>query len=276
MTDVVDWDEDDDDEEHVVLTIEDLDYYQLLEISRDSTTRQIKLAYRKKAAQYHPDRVAEKDDFSQEYALKMMKKLNLAKDVLMDAERRAEYDRWLESNDLDALSANEDYVICMQLIKMINLEMNTAQANGFHVDEAKRMLVRGVNLVDKKEFSTALDTLNAALDLLKDLNLKSGVDQFREHYDSLHPEQKQMYDQFYYEQMVMEAAGDLQHDQKDVWTDAYQDVQGPNGQFQVVSDKAPAAPTSGRKRTKVQDCPECGNGVYPEQMYCYYCGHKMS
>jgi molecular chaperone DnaJ len=65
------------------------DYYQLLGVSRDATSEEIKKAYRKLALQYHPDR----NQGSKE-AEGRFKEVTEAYEVLRDSEKRAMYDRY--------------------------------------------------------------------------------------------------------------------------------------------------------------------------------------
>lgn len=65
------------------------DYYDILEVSRDSDTDTIKKAYRKLAMKYHPDR--NPDDPSAEQKFKEAAE---AFDVLKDENKRARYDRY--------------------------------------------------------------------------------------------------------------------------------------------------------------------------------------
>lgn len=65
------------------------DYYEILEISRTSSSEEIKKAYRKKAMQYHPDR----NPGDQEAETKF-KEINEAYDVLKDEQKKAAYDRF--------------------------------------------------------------------------------------------------------------------------------------------------------------------------------------
>jgi molecular chaperone DnaJ len=65
------------------------DYYDILGVSRDADSEQIKKAYRKLAMEYHPDRnsgVPEAED--------RFKELSEAYEVLKDPQRRAAYDRF--------------------------------------------------------------------------------------------------------------------------------------------------------------------------------------
>ncbi len=68
------------------------DYYEILGVSRSATADELKRAYRKLAKKYHPDR--NPDDAGAE---KKFKEVQTAYDVLRDAEKRREYDRFGEA-----------------------------------------------------------------------------------------------------------------------------------------------------------------------------------
>jgi molecular chaperone DnaJ len=63
------------------------DFYEVLGVSRDADEDEIKRAYRKKAAEYHPD-VSDDPDAEEKF-----KKVKKAKEVLSDEEKRQAYDR---------------------------------------------------------------------------------------------------------------------------------------------------------------------------------------
>ena len=63
------------------------DLYEILWVNKNSTTEEIKKAYRKKAMQYHPDRNPW-DKSSEE----MFKKVNTAYDTLSDESKKKQYD----------------------------------------------------------------------------------------------------------------------------------------------------------------------------------------
>ena len=64
------------------------DYYDVLGVSRDASSEEIKKAFRKLAFQYHPDR--NRDDGAEA----KFKEVNEAYEVLSDADKRAAYDRF--------------------------------------------------------------------------------------------------------------------------------------------------------------------------------------
>eukprot|EP00485_Elphidium_margaritaceum_P001346 CAMPEP_0202701164 /NCGR_PEP_ID=MMETSP1385-20130828/14273_1 /ASSEMBLY_ACC=CAM_ASM_000861 /TAXON_ID=933848 /ORGANISM="Elphidium margaritaceum" /LENGTH=238 /DNA_ID=CAMNT_0049358519 /DNA_START=17 /DNA_END=730 /DNA_ORIENTATION=- len=65
------------------------DYYDILSISKDASSEQIKKAYRKKAMQWHPD----KNPQNAEEATSKFKEIGEAYEVLSDPRRRRRYDQ---------------------------------------------------------------------------------------------------------------------------------------------------------------------------------------
>jgi len=65
------------------------DYYEVLEIARESSTEEIKKAYRKQAMKFHPDR-----NPGNEEAAERFKECAEAYEVLADNEKKARYDRY--------------------------------------------------------------------------------------------------------------------------------------------------------------------------------------
>ena len=64
------------------------DYYDILGVSKRATDEQLKIAFRKKAFEYHPDRNKSKD------AEEKFKEINEAYQILSDSEKRAKYDQF--------------------------------------------------------------------------------------------------------------------------------------------------------------------------------------
>lgn len=65
------------------------DYYEILGLSKDASSDEIKKAYRKLARQHHPDVNQSEDDAGDKF-----KEVKEAFDVLSDSNRRAQYDRF--------------------------------------------------------------------------------------------------------------------------------------------------------------------------------------
>lgn len=72
--------------------MEELDYYEILEITKTSDKETIKKAYRKLALKYHPDRNADNKDAEERF-----KQINEAYQVLSDDNRREIYDKYGKS-----------------------------------------------------------------------------------------------------------------------------------------------------------------------------------
>jgi len=63
------------------------DYYKVLGVSKEATAKEIKKAYRKLAAKYHPDKNPDNKDAEEKF-----KEINEANEVLSDLEKREKYD----------------------------------------------------------------------------------------------------------------------------------------------------------------------------------------
>lgn len=79
----------------------DFDYnlYEVLGIESTSPAQDIKKAYRKLAAYYHPDRVAHHKEVTDEDAREEMVKINKAKEILLNPEQKELYDSYVSDMD---------------------------------------------------------------------------------------------------------------------------------------------------------------------------------
>lgn len=69
--------------------MEEISYYEILEVSKDCSGAELKKSYRKLALQYHPDRNPENKEAEEKFKL-----VNEAYQVLSDDEKRSIYDRY--------------------------------------------------------------------------------------------------------------------------------------------------------------------------------------
>jgi len=75
-------------------------YYDVLRVERDASPQRVRAAYRRLAQQYHPDKMPGNAN-----ACRAMAAINAAYEVLSDAQRRAEHDRWIRRAETPAPSA---------------------------------------------------------------------------------------------------------------------------------------------------------------------------
>lgn len=81
------------------------DHYKTLNIQRNASIKEIKIAYRRLARKYHPDRNSNVSD-------DIMKNINIAFEILSDPEKRKQHDKILFDNfakDYDAANKNFKY-----------------------------------------------------------------------------------------------------------------------------------------------------------------------
>ncbi|WP_067587955.1 J domain-containing protein [Endozoicomonas ascidiicola] len=81
------------------------DHYKILGLTPDVEKDVIKAAYRALCKKYHPDKYTGDVD----YATEMMKKINIAYEVLSDTEKRKEFDKdWGHSDEFQEKSETDD------------------------------------------------------------------------------------------------------------------------------------------------------------------------
>ena len=84
-----------------------VDYYKILGCSRTASQQEIKVAFRKATIQWHPDR--HKDPEAKKNAEAMMKKINVAYEVLSDPQKRNMYDQGVDPEHPDMGQGNFNF-----------------------------------------------------------------------------------------------------------------------------------------------------------------------
>jgi len=103
------------------------DHYQLLGISREADPLEIKKAYKRLATQYHPDKVECLGPKLRDLAVDEMRRLNEARDILLDPKRRADYDMsLLNPNKVQTMAHHTRYNYkcphCMNLVAAVPMD----------------------------------------------------------------------------------------------------------------------------------------------------------
>ena len=75
--------------------LEDLNFYELLELAFDASPFEVHQAYKEMTQLYHDDSLASYSFFSREEREKILAKLDEAYSTLMDETRRSRYDQLL-------------------------------------------------------------------------------------------------------------------------------------------------------------------------------------
>ena len=85
--------------------------YQILEVNRNASCREIKKSYYKLAKKFHPDKNGNEIKF---------KEINNAYVILIDEEKRKMYDKYISSNNKDVLNENP-YDVINEILNKYNL-----------------------------------------------------------------------------------------------------------------------------------------------------------
>ena len=117
------------------------DYYKILGVDKQSSASEIEKVFRKLSVKWHPDKVKVKDETLRESALSVYKKINEAKEVLTDANKREVYDKYGK----EALKGSGPDMHPEQHADMMNEFMKQM----FGQQQRSRSKVPNINLVEE-------------------------------------------------------------------------------------------------------------------------------
>ncbi|MGA1820458.1 MAG: J domain-containing protein [Thermoplasmatota archaeon] len=114
------------------------DYYRLLGVAPNATGKEIKLAYRRMAEVYHPDKLRHLPPSVRKEGEDIMRLLNEAKSVLLDPDKRFVYDRRMGN-----MGSREDAIIVQEFDQAVSYEPESYIA--LESEEVASMMSRVLN-----------------------------------------------------------------------------------------------------------------------------------
>lgn len=159
----------------VPFDVEDLDLYDLLSVTKESTGAQVKKAYRLAALKYHPDKA--KNDKEKEEFHDKFQKVVFAYGVLSDEKRRSRYDKTgsLEDYDDDDASLADMFNDLYQSNiskEMVEEDKRNYQGSQEEVDDILEALEEGDGSLDyvfeSVPHSSVLDDEERFVQIIKD------------------------------------------------------------------------------------------------------------
>jgi len=218
-------------------------YYQLLEIDPNASASEIKKAYRRKAEKYHPDKIKTREKAKVDQALKRMKELNQAKDILLNPEQRVLYDSILEQQIADYSSFSYlNFTTITKLYRLTRL-CKELDKQGFPAKKPKLFLRHAKNAVKEEDFQFALEVINDGIEWI----------------ESNYPE-------VIYIQRRTEAKAQKEIDKDLPSFDFFRKKARATTDEQVEQLSYKERPS---------ECPKCYNPIQEDQDYCYYCGFSF-
>lgn len=218
-------------------------YYELLDISTNASASEIKKAYRRKAEKYHPDKIKTKDKAKVNSALKKMKELNQAKDILLNPEKRILYDSILEQQIADYSSFSYlNFTTITKLYRLTRL-CKELDKQGFDAKKPKLFLKHAKMAVKEEDFQFALEVINDGIEWIEG-----------------------NYPEVIYIQRKTEERAQKEIDKDLPSFDFFRRKAGP---------VSPGQPDTQSNKERPSECPKCFNPIQEDQDYCYYCGFSF-
>ena len=156
-----------------------IDYYELLGISQDALPDEIKRSYKTMVMMYHPDKVSNLGYKLRNLALEEMKKLNTAKDLLLDDTKRRKYDITLRGIQREAKKNVKDdgclnkYNETLQRARKYIDDLRNMKAD---VREAENFFIQAKYAFKKNDVPRAAELADHSKKVAKSILYKYAVD----------------------------------------------------------------------------------------------------
>lgn len=125
----------------------EMDYYHLLGVATNSTSKEIRLAYRRMAEVYHPDKLRHLPPSVRKEGEEIMRLLNEAKSVLLDPENRRLYDLRMGTT-----RSREDAIIVQEYEHAVSIEPESYIAlENQEVASMMRRVLKGLKVVFSRD-----------------------------------------------------------------------------------------------------------------------------
>ena len=146
--------------------------YKTLHIEPDATDKDIKRAYRKISKDCHPD-------IHGEEARPLFENLKLARDILLDPDRRAEFDEFgtTSESEIEKEKKDKDKAIG-QIIGLVNAFANHIIENGFNGEDLKLSVIESLiknSHEGKNHIAQQTIQINRLSDFITRMKSKDGV-----------------------------------------------------------------------------------------------------
>lgn len=237
--------------------------YELLGVDPESDSKEIKRAYRKKAEKYHPDKYIDAEPARCEYALRRMKALNEAKDILLDSEKRQLYDSLLHEQSFEYSQDSWLQFNAVSEVCRLSRLCEEMDRKGYDAKLPKRLLKQAKMAMKDEDLQYAHE------------KVEEGIEYIEENYPALIRHQRRLEDEAqkeidrdlpsfdYFRQKIGQGQQTMDE------AEAKATVQGP------APEHRPGQGPGGKKKERPSECPKCFNGIAPDQDYCYYCGYRF-
>ncbi len=141
--------------------LDKLDYYTLLGVPEDADTGAIRIAFRKFARRYHPDRFVGKPAEKIERASRIYCRGGEAFQVLSRADTRAEYDKRLASGEIRLSAEDQDRAI----MRATHGEPKKKKVHPIRTTEALTIFKQAVVETKRKDFMAAWRLMKRAMEV---------------------------------------------------------------------------------------------------------------